>query len=183
MPSQLLTTKTAVSNYAVPGRARWNNPGSIEKSDDKYAYAALGSRTQETEWHCSYAYGAEIPLTATIIGIEVRIEKSAPERNVFLYDKQVFLTTAYPFQLGENKAILGERWPERDSWYRYGDLADLWEYAWTPLLVNRTGFGACVQASHNTENRITARMDAITIEIFYELPSTKIDHLPLLGVS
>lgn len=158
------TDATAPSGVTV-----WSNPTNVFASDDARATAAL---TVATGGHTNFLkatnFGFAVPSGATINGIVVRVEHSATGgigANT-AGDVYVYIVKGGSIMTTVNKAI-GVYWPTSDTVATYGSSTDLWGQTWTVADINASNFGFAQTASMGSSNDTTARIDAITITVYY----------------
>ena len=144
------------------GFAGWSNPANAEASDNAYATCAIAS-DYSNALKGSQRTGAIVPATATIDGIKVEIEASAPsgdiaDNYVDLYKNGVVVN--------HNQATQSNL-PATDGYRTYGGAADLWGTTWTAGDVNDlAGFGL-VYGVEVIGAGGTARVDHARITIYY----------------
>jgi hypothetical protein len=151
----------AAANLA-PGGATWFPPGQALVSDDLYASVSPGG--SPTEFLTTTNYGFSIPSAATIVGIQVAIERHASNTNA-ISDTTVQLVKGGITLVGTNHALAG-KWPTTDTVATYGGPADLWGTTWTPTDINASGFGVGLSVD---DTAMTAAVDVMTIQVFYSL--------------
>lgn len=182
MPSTLLYPQNAYSTFPSTTRVAWTGPEYALESDNKYARAQLGSGITEryTEYLSVVRCEESIPLTATIKGITMYVERYMNNRRDRVYDERVALTVRYPDPAGENKPSQ-DVWPDSKTLYKCGGASDMWGYAWTPAIINNKDFGGVLSATHDTGERTTCYVDAIWFEVFWE-EATVDDRWPSLSL-
>ncbi len=145
-------------------------------SDDVYATAShCDCCDQNTRCLESTSFGFSIPLTATINGIVVEVEKHATA-NSMVQDNGVRIikngsTTGADHMTSAN-------WPAADAWSTYGTPTDLWGTTWTPLDINASNFGVAIASISYTCNgnggAMISYIDNIRITVYYTDISTGI---------
>lgn len=145
-------------------------------SDDVYATAShCDCCDQNTRCFETTGYGFSIPLTATINGIVVEVEKHATA-NSMVQDNGVRIikngsTTGTDHMTSSN-------WPAADAWSTYGTPTDLWGATWTPTDINASNFGVAIASISYTCNgnggAMTSYIDNVRITVYYTDVSTGI---------
>ena len=153
------------------GGANWTNPGSAVSSDDGYASASVDG-TVTDPLRC-VNYGFAIPPTATILGIEVALErKSDRTQNNGSNDSTFFLVKAGA-AAGSNRAT-ATAYTTADAIEVHGGPADLWGTTWTPAEINAANFGAVYTGTKpdpsGQPHVIT--VDHMQVTVYYSVPST-----------
>lgn len=150
------------------GTKAWSNPSNAKASDDSRATAELAAgATSHYLW--AHNFGFALAEEATIVGIEVNIERSAGE---LMEDSVVKLAKASAV-VGSNFAHKGNLvtgkgfWPLSDATAQYGELGSLWGETWTPADVNASGFGVVLAAKNGGFSADTAKVDRVTITVYY----------------
>jgi len=137
----------AGANDASVGDVAWSNPGNITASDDNYASAGDGGFfpiTTQILRATNFGFTtSDIPSGATILGIEVGIER----RNEFSdsTDVLVQLRTGSG-RTGDDKADTGTTWPSSDAEVIYGGAADDWNAGLTDADIRGSDFGVDFRA-------------------------------------
>lgn len=164
---------SCISNAAV-GTLAWSSPLDVISSNNSYAScgALLGTlASAQTNYLQASGYGFSIPASATISGIEVRVERNAVGLLIgaSVTDKNVYLMKAGT-QIGTNHAS-GAGWSGSDVVAIYGNSADLWGTSWTPAQINATNFGTLFSAQLSaglSSLYLTANVDAISVTVYYQ---------------
>jgi hypothetical protein len=113
-----------------------------------------------------------VTISTTASGASRLVMGAMAINSARVYDKVTTLTNAAGIQVGNNNAILpgsilGNAWPDADTYQTYGGSSDLWGTTWTPSTVNHAGFGMELQA--DALNSI-ASIDHIRITVYYSIP-------------
>lgn len=140
------------------------NPGRGELSDDLYASSNLGIGDTLTGILKCTGLSSSIPASATIDGIQIRVEKFASVSGVV--DDKIQLYVAGVLS-GDNNADGVTNWPtaDPDTYVTYGGVTDLWGLALTAAQVNAVNFG--VGVSGNGSFPITINIDHVQIAVTY----------------
>jgi len=150
------------------GGANWTNPGNAASSDNVYATVSVDG-TVSDPLQC-LNYGFSIPTGATILGIEVNIERrssATPGSD----DASVRLVKAGA--VGGTDLQTNTAYPTTDTVETHGGSAQLWGQTWTPGNINATDFGVVitVQKASAAGAAQTVSIDEIEITVYYSTPS------------
>jgi len=151
------------------GTLEWSNPNWALVSNNAWATAeSANAQTHYLWWdHCGFT----IPLTATINGIKVAIERHAladggAEENV--RDAEVKLVRSDETVIDDNRALTENNWEESDTIIEYGGETDKMGYDEViPADINDDDFGVVLSAAIKSVTSNTAYVDACTITIYY----------------
>lgn len=155
------------ANDASIGTVAWTNPGNAIASDNVYATSVLPTNGNSTQRLKATGCGFAIPIGARIDGIAVTVEMNATAGSV----DDFFGPTLYRAGVVDNQAIYLNSWPVADTVFTYGGPTDLWSGGWTPADINDSGFGVAIRSRITAGAPGTARVDAITITVYYTLGS------------
>jgi hypothetical protein len=151
------------------GGANWTNPERGESSNDLFATALVdGSTTDPLQ---CLNYGFAIPSTATILGIEVNVErKSSSTANGGSRDASVQLVKAGTAAGTDNATAT--TYTTADLVETHGGPTDLWGTTWTPAEINAANFGAQFSATKFSAAGAahTVSIDQIQIVVYYNTP-------------
>ncbi|MDR6843819.1 HYR domain-containing protein [Flavobacterium granuli] len=152
----------------------WANPTRVVLDDASYSTAsttALGGNILTNSLHATNFDFSAIPNSATILGIEVTINRfssvDTPSDNV--KDNIVSLLKA-GVATGSNYAVTTTNWPIANTTVvSYGGALDLWGTTWTPAEIKAINFGVALTAfvSKSGFNTSTASVDNMKIKIYY----------------
>jgi len=181
------TPASTITNNSATGSLGWSNLLNGLSSNNSYISCGtlLGIlASAQTNYIQSSGYGFAIPSTATVCGIEVRVERNAAGLLIgsSVTDKNVFLTKAGA-QVGTNHAS-GAGWTGSDGTAVYGNNADLWGTTWTPAQINASNFGVLFSAQMNAGLAslfLTANVDAITITVHYNAGTLPVEFTSFSG--
>jgi len=195
---QELTGTDANTRFAGPGTTSnqqgspsvgdvaWQNTDNAKNSDDVYTQASLLAG-QTTNYLLVHNFGFRIPNNATIIGVEVKIEKKQSGLQTgTIEDLVVSLTDSAngnPSTGGQNKALSGA-WPTTDQVFSYGGQNDTWGLNLTPAIINSSAFGVTIRAqnTHATDQN-TAFIDQVTMRVYYREPETEFHPMRVQNLS
>lgn len=150
MPTTVTRSPTVVVSSAEAGAGPlpWSGPANAAASDNAYA-TAFTDAVEATRYLKATGFGFAVPSSATILGVQVEIERST---NLSVRDAVVRLLRA-GLIVGANKALTAppggtapSLWPGVDAYQSYGGAADLWAEAWTPAEINAGEFGLVLSA-------------------------------------
>jgi hypothetical protein len=170
-----LTYPTIGTSLPIGGTGNWSTPGNVIATDGLDAVSFPFAFPNEfTDRLVARGFGFNIPSTATILGIEVLINRgmteSDPSSNI--RDNAITLVKAFVSQ-PTNRADLSEAWPVGPTSVKtYGGASDLWGNTWTPAEINSNGFGVGIVAERfqfQGGDR-SARVDDIRVNIYYSNP-------------
>jgi len=152
------------------GTLGWAATGSSFTNDAAYATVAfaVAGGTQVSTYLVVTGFGFAIPTGASILGIQVDIDRSEVNANTNVFDSSVRLVrNGTVSQEGSDKALAGE-WPTADAYANYGGAADTWGESWSPVSINNSGFGVAIAARAVAATAASnARVDHIRITITY----------------
>jgi hypothetical protein len=139
-------------------------------SDDAYASAShcdccdANTRCFETR-----GFGFNIPLTATIDGILVEVEKKASGGSM-VQDNGVKLLKAGS-TVGISQATAAN-WPSTDTYFTYGGDTALWGTDWLPEDVNNPDFGLAIASISYTcfgnGSPVISSIDQVSVTVFFK---------------
>lgn len=160
---------TAMLSDASIGTLPLVNLTGAGASDDTYAAVTALALGDETNYLVSNDFEFSIPSTATICGIEVRIERHASGLLQNVHDNALRLMKGGAF-VGTDKASAAA-WPTSDSYATYGGSSDTWGTTWTPSDVNDSTFGVGHSINLAGVSVLpTARIDHTSTSVYYSMP-------------
>jgi hypothetical protein len=142
----------------------WLTPDSIRYDDNYWARYNRTSVGATTGVAC-YAFGFNIPTTATITGIIVNYAGSCTLSTGAAAAMQLCPADSTRHGLGTAKTFTLAT-GTTDGTGSLGNKADLWNATLTPAIVNSRGFGVVVY--DNNSGAGTIRMDVVTMEVWYD---------------
>lgn len=157
---------SAVDDASAPsGTGTWSNPTNVFTSNDVRAEIALIlSGTFHSHFLKATNFGFAIPAGATINGIVVQVERS--QTGTTINDGYACIVKTGTIITSVNKAS-ATKWPTTDTIASYGSSSDLWGQSWTVADINASNFGFAVTAFNPSSTTSTARIDAISIIVYY----------------
>ncbi|MBK6482690.1 MAG: T9SS type A sorting domain-containing protein [Chitinophagaceae bacterium] len=139
-------------------------------SDDAYASAShcdccdANTRCFETK-----GFGFNIPLTATIDGILVEVEKKASGGSM-VQDNGVKLLKAGS-TVG-NSLATASNWPSTDTYFTYGSDTELWGTDWLPEDINNPDFGLAIASISYTcfgnGSPVISSIDQVSVTVYFK---------------
>ena len=151
------------------GNPNWGNPDRAQTSNDADATATVNDN-QTTDALVCLQYGFSIPAGATVLGIIVRVERSAtaggsPKRDAIMrilkggVAEPADRSTATNYTTG-------------DVVEDHGGATDLWGTTWTDADINDANFGAAfaAQKAGGAGGAATVSVDHMEIEVHYTQP-------------
>ena len=168
--SQTMSPNAAVDCTSLGGAgANWTNPGNAFSSNNLYATASVDGTTTDP-LQC-LNYGFTIPLTATVVGVEVFVERrSSSTNNGGSRDASLFLVKGGA-QVGNNLATT-TTYTTADTVEVHGSPTQLWGTTWTAAEINAANFGAQFNATKpsGAGPAHTISVDHIFITVHYFIP-------------
>ncbi|KND51769.1 MAG: Autotransporter adhesin [Parcubacteria bacterium C7867-001] len=160
-------TGTSVSDSAG-GTVSWNNPSNALSSDNNYTTASLSS-SQTTRYLKATNFGFSIPQGATILGVQVDIERKGSSSTNTVRDSVVRLVKPDGSLSSANRANTSSSWPTSDGTANYGNTSDLWgENYLSASDINNSAFGVVLSATSGSGfGSRTASVDNVKITVTY----------------
>ena len=170
---------TTPARFAGQGTGWGVSSGNITANDNNNATYSIGRNNNSPSLNATN-FGFNIPLNATISGIQVTIGRYAIISNA-IRDNSVRLIVGGAV-IGANAANTTLFWPTTEAPANYGSTTYLWGLTLSPSQVNAINFGVALIAQNTTgTNNISARVDYIQISITYTLPGLNWYTLPTGG--
>lgn len=168
----IVTANPTTSSEGASGTV-WTNENNVYSSNNARATATLtlGESTKNLK---AKGFGLNIPSTATIEGIEVKIEKSVDiSRTNAMKDNRVQLVIS-DLASGNNYAKTAYFNNTTDSVSTYGSQTDLWGLTLTPSQLNSSNFGVAYSAIRHPSGSSDqiVRIDHIQIKVYYDADVT-----------
>lgn len=159
------------------GSSSWNNYGNVTADDGNVAENNTTNFSGgETYYIKCLNFGFNIPIGATIDGIEARVQKFS---DIFgstgAVDGHICIVKGGSIG-SQNKALSGY-WDfnDRNAYSTYGGSSDKWGESWLYSDINSSNFGIVVSASDpDTTSDINAQIDHIQIKVYYTDNSTPV---------
>jgi hypothetical protein len=175
----------ATIGNAVTGvnQISWTDHLNAGVEDAAYATATLAAAGPFNSRFLRFNdFGFNIPLSATIVGIEaaLKIKASHDAAGRRVIDSNVFFRYQGSNQPYADRARAADVfWPTVDTWITYGGPTDLWnnlnpEVTWETSPFNEDGVGFGITANLlATDGEVIAYVDAALMTIYYELAGVR----------
>lgn len=165
---------SSFSNNTSVGTVAWATPANAGSSDNLYTGAGslLGVlASAQTNYIVCTGFSFSVPVTATICGIKVEIERNAAGLLIgsSVIDNKVMIVKNGV--IGGTNHALGAGWTGSDVMVTYGSNADTWGLGWTPADVNSANFGFAFSATLNAGLAslfLTANVDYVRVTVYYD---------------
>ncbi len=145
--------------------ATWSSLGNIGAQDGNNVLVTL-SGGGVSSYLKANNFGFNVPLGATILGIQVDIWRSASVGSA-IKDSEVKIVKA-DGSIGSKNQALPSTWSAGNTQQTYGGTSDLWDVkTWQPSEINSPNFGAVIAVTNTAGLSRTAKVDAIQITVTY----------------
>lgn len=164
-------------NVDRDGKEAWDVPTNIYACDGEPATAATPA-SDYTDWLRATNFGFatnDIPSSATIVGIEVKIRQKGDLANCIKDDALYLRKTSG--QVGDNGAI-SDWWATSWEYKIRGGSSDDWNANLIPSDIHNSDFGVDLSVKNAYGDELDIRVDCIQIRIFY---THTVSYLVLLG--
>ena len=151
-----------IANGGEGADPSWIDTANVAASDDSKATVTIASGQTSQSLRCTN-FGASIPATATIVGVQVAVERSASDADSVSDGAIQLIIGGSP--TGDDKDAAGA-WPTSDATATYGGSGDLWGLAITQAQAVAADFGVSIKAT-GTAGLPTARIDLVQITVYY----------------
>lgn len=146
---------------AVLSGTTWANPENALGAADDICATTL----ENNAYLYVGGFGFNIPVTATILGIAVRLKAGHSSGGSFgLY----LLKNGTPTGQWKTVSPGSVGTCAETGWKSWGSSTDLWGASWSPTDVNASGFGVRVGSGGTAGTRF---VDTVEITVYYALPS------------
>ena len=164
--------KLPTANNAVSGETGWSDPGlayTVVTSDSFYAYA--DTSTTAAKKHVWKGFGFNIPSSAIIKGISVKIRCSISTSE---YGNPPILTYLTKNANDIATSLKNCEISTTPTTYTLGGIDDLWGVNWTPAEINSADFGVRLENLKGAEG-ITQqhRVMYIYVSVYYQEEDTE----------
>lgn len=152
------------------GKAEWTNPDNAKTSNDVRAQSGVEQSTYSDWLRCTnFGFDADdIPAGATIVGIEMKLERKAIINN-YVFDSAIYLRDAGG-QTGDNK-ITFTVWTNADVEEIHGDSTDDWNAGLSDSDVRAITFGVDISARNTfTLSSVWCYIDCVSIRVHFTFP-------------
>jgi hypothetical protein len=162
------------TNETTIGTEPWQNPGEIATPGSPYASVILYHLHLISNYLRGSQYGFALPPDASIVGIEVTVNRMASNNNPAISDNAVRLVKG-GIPVGANRA-LADSWSTSLATAAYGGPTDLWGETWTAADINSDTFGVALSAirDNNGNNNRIAIVDSMQISVYYVYTTTTV---------
>jgi hypothetical protein len=168
---------SAENNYSI-GTEAWVNPSNALHQDDTYTITALSESSNTSTYLKVTDFGFAMPSTATIVGIEVKVDRHATGGSLIVFDHSIHLVKDGSI-VGTNRSE-GAAWPgsDEDEYAVYGNETDVWGDFWGPDDINADDFGVVISAVLDGSGTRIAWVDNIQITVYYSIVKHTITMVP-----
>lgn len=159
------------TNQLGIGTVNWTNPGNAFSDNGVYATRSVDGTI--SRWIQCLNYGFAIPAGATILGIEVNVERrSSSIANGGSRDAGMRLVKAGVIEPVANDRSTATVYPIADTVGPHGSPTDLWGTTWSVAEINAANFGAAfaVTKPNAAGGAHTVSVDHIQIVVYYSQP-------------
>lgn len=160
-------------NYEMPyGYCAWESLDRVKAKDGSGAKpsGSDGVNTgRKTNYLVAYNYGLNVPSGATVIGVEVKINRKKSTNSGTVKDRYVYLREG---SVDSKGLVSGNRakstlWGQSYSEPVYGSQWDYWDASLTPTRVNGYYFGIIFQAIGTSSTYASLSVDSIQMRCHY----------------
>lgn len=161
---------TLTNTNTTTGTINWNNPSNANASGGGTTDTDAMSKDDVSYYLVASDFNFNIPLNATITGIEVVMTKSAtPNGNGNIKDNEVKIIKGGVIRATNQKD--NGNWGFVSTNTTYGASNDMWGEVWTPSDINSSNFGVAISVTKNGNvGTKVAQIDHITITVYYLVP-------------
>ncbi len=158
----------------------WENKYFAKFSDDQYAEVSLEAG-ELSAMLLFDNFNFNLPIGTTIKGIEVAVEGHSAGGELMEDAIVQLLRNGNPEGINlANNATYGQEWESGDEgddqhWV-YGAPWYHWNSSWNMDEINHENFGLRIQLKNNSDELIIARIDRISLRVYYDQLYTLCDH-------
>jgi hypothetical protein len=154
-----------LTNVAGTGTIPWTVAGSSA------SFTGVESTSKVSEWLEATNFGFDIPATATILGVVVKITEGANVNNGTdgVNDTKVQLIIGGTIS-GSNYAATMAFWPTTPAAASYGTgTTDLWGLTLTPAEINALNFGVAISATaiSGSSPAVIGTVSEVSVTVYY----------------
>jgi|GEM_PF-878767 len=166
-----MTASTFTNDGSNGGNFSFSNPLFAQLSDASRATASaiISILSGSSNYLKVTNFNASVPVSGTICGIELNLQKSATGINILtsVSDGEIKLVQNGSI-VGNNKAV-GGKWPTSDAYFTYGGSGDMWGTTLTPADVNASNFGFVISADLVGVLALlpSARINYVELTVYY----------------
>lgn len=160
-------------NYEMPyGYCNWESINRVKAKDGSGAKPSGSdgvNTSRKTNYLVAYNYGLNVPSGATVIGIEVRINRRKSTNSGSVKDRFVYLREGHI----DSKGLVSVNRAKGNLWSKsyvepvYGSMWDYWGANLTPTRVNAYYFGVMFQAIGASSTYASLNVDSIQMRAHY----------------
>ena len=166
-------------------RGAWGGLTNLKSANSIYAYYDTPTNQTLTEYLYLQDFGFNIPLTATITGIQVVVRRKQVNSKGLgsKYD-----VTDETIRLRYGGAQVGFNDPHSEIWSSvptnetYGSSTSLWDVDWTPAKINSSTFGVSLRFNQ-PETHLYLYIDVVSITVFYTQPPYGTEPAPFTSLN
>jgi hypothetical protein len=153
----------------------WTNIDNITGSTSAFASITLNA-TEYSKYLVGYSFNFNIPIDATINGIEISVVGQDPLPSVFLHTASlspdvtidpVIWNEKYPTGIN---TVFPSTFAAASNPRVFGSSSDTWNYAWTPAEINNSSFGFGLRCTAPFSS--TADVQSYGATVYYTSGST-----------
>lgn len=150
------------------GSTAWSNSSNITSVGSPYATVTL-TPGSSSNYLKATSYGFNIPLSATIDGIEVKIDRKGEQNLGFGFRDDVLKLVKGGVISGDDKSS-SNTYPTTLSTKTYGANNDKWGLSWTAADINASNFGVVLSTKSNLIiSTLTASVNSIQVIVHYTI--------------
>lgn len=169
LPSEVSAASTGATSgtsFSTTGSGvAWGTPSNAQSSNNVFATSTLSNGQNQSQKLRATGFNFNLPINASITGIEVTAEYSASTASRLggTTVQLVKASTTVNTYTGSTSAL----WATSELTSTYGGSTQLWGTTWTAADINASNFGVEFAASHSTGGSAEARLDHLTINVYY----------------
>jgi hypothetical protein len=172
-PSNSANSENQPLSSCIPcSGAMWLNDQNVFSQNSQYTNVLLQNYLNCAATFCYWSrylhttnYNFSIPGNATVKGIELAVNGYASASGVL--DSTI--------KLGIANSLVGNNYADANSWSttsdtkQYGNSTDLWNYNWTPTLINNSNFGVFIKIYNSVSSSVNVYVDNVSVTVYYSL--------------
>jgi len=170
------------TNVDRDGKNAWSNPNNIISDVSNKASCSIGASTY-SDWITATGFAFDIPVLATIKGIEIeaKVKGTSLFSTQYIKTDAIYLLDGDGNQAGDNKAGTDEYWSEvggapsyqnQPTILTWGGPSDTWGTGLTASGINSSNFGVRISARNTRFLQQTSEIYYIQVKVYYEIIST-----------
>ncbi len=172
-PPEVVSTSVEIDvNASAISGTGWNDLDRLVLDDGSYGNASIGRRSYSGYIYANTFDFSEIPNNATILGLELTIDRYASGNRV----RDNVIQFDINGSVGNNVALTGTDWPTSAGSQSYGNSTDLWGFAEiTRSDLNDLELQLRLYNSRNSTRQ--AYIDYVALRVYYSVPSAYVDNV------